>query len=92
MATESDDYPILIVYVTDPGRDRSGMFDIYRQLLGVSPAIAKALLSEPRVELARGPRMEIRNSVQMLESAGATVQIVISEGGESLQNNGSSTN
>jgi hypothetical protein len=79
MAIESDDYPILIVYVTDPGRDRSGMFGIYRRLLGVSPAIAKALLNEPSVEITRGPRMEILRSVRMLESAGATVQVVVSE-------------
>lgn len=76
---ENDDLPILIVYVVDPGPQRVRLFSLYRRVLGLSPARAKAFLDTSQVEVARGPRMLVDSCIREFESAGATLQVVVAE-------------
>ena len=71
----NDDWPFLTVCVVDPGRQRFRLFQLYREILQVSPHQAKALLAAPRVEVARGSRMEVEPSVDKFRAAGATLEI-----------------
>ncbi|WP_435018036.1 hypothetical protein TA3x_005675 [Tundrisphaera sp. TA3] len=70
-----DDRPIFAVWVVDPGPRRPLLFRLYRNILGVSPRQAKALLAAPRVEVARGTRMEIEPRVDEFRAAGATLEV-----------------
>ena len=72
---ENDDWPILAVYVVDPGPLRPRLFQLYRDILGASPERAKALLSTARVEVARGSRMEIQPYIDKFRTAGATLEV-----------------
>ena len=72
---ENDDWPILSVCVVDPGPQRSRMFQLYREVLSVLPEQAKDLLSTPRVEVARGPRMVVDRHIDKFRAAGAKLEI-----------------
>jgi hypothetical protein len=72
---ENDDWPILAVYVVDPGPLRSCLFQLYREVLRVSPRHAKALLTASRVEVARGSNMEVERYVDMFQAVGATLEV-----------------
>ncbi len=74
---ENDDLPILIVCVVTPGENRSKIYQLYRKVLGVSPDQAKALLDVSRVEVARGPRMQVEKYIKAFEAAGATVRVTV---------------
>jgi hypothetical protein len=73
---ENDDQPILIVYVLDPGPSRSRLFRLYRRVFHASPARAKALLLAPRVEVARGTRLEVERLIEEFRLAGAMLEVV----------------
>lgn len=62
--------------VVDPGPNRSRLFHLYRETLGLSPAEAKKLLALPRVAIAHGPRMGTWQLVQRFQSTGATLDFV----------------
>ena len=72
---EIDNSPEVVVYVIDPGSQRDQLFQLYRQVLGVSPADAKTLLSSTRVEVARGKLALIQPTIQEFETAGATLEV-----------------
>ncbi len=74
---ENDDWPIYAVYVTEVGQHRSKVFALFRRVLELGPVEAKALLTSPRTEVARGPRMLVEPVALQFRSAGAEVEITL---------------
>lgn len=72
---ENDDVPILVARVTDIGPHSKMVFLLFRELLGLSPEVAKASLSAVPIEIARGCRMDIENTIERFQSVGATVVV-----------------
>ncbi len=76
-AVANDDWPNLIVTITDVGQHRARVIALLREILNVSPAEAKELMNSPRIEVARGPRMEIESVVWRFKAAGAEVEAIV---------------
>jgi hypothetical protein len=72
---EDDDWPEFVVYMTNVGPNRASVFALLRQTLNLDPAATIRLLSSPRIEVARGPRMKIDTVVRQFREAGATVEV-----------------
>ena len=75
--TANDDWPIYAVHVTRIGNRRSQVFALFRQVLGINPLEAKALLDSPRTEVARGPRMLVESVALQFKLVGAEVEITV---------------
>jgi hypothetical protein len=69
---ENDDFPEYVAYVTDPGANEKAVFILYRRKLGLTPDAAKRALKLQRVEIARGPRLEIESTLREFNAVGVT--------------------
>jgi hypothetical protein len=67
---------VYIGYVTQVGFNRSRMFGLYRDQFRVSPGESKQMLSQSRVEIARGTKGQIQRTLDKFTEAGATVEVV----------------
>ena len=76
-AVANDDWPNLIVNIINVGQHRARVFALLREILNVSPAEAKELMNSPRIEVARGPRMEMESVVWQFKAAGAEVEVIV---------------
>jgi hypothetical protein len=70
-----DDWPIYTVHVIKVGHQPAKVFSLLRKTLQVTPATAKAMLSSPRIEVARGPRLLVEPVADQFRSAGAEVEM-----------------
>jgi hypothetical protein len=71
----NDDWPILVVSLSDVGQHPEPVFLLLRTILGLSPAAAKSMLAATPFEIGRGSRLEIEDLIPRFEKAGATVVV-----------------
>ena len=76
LVVENDDYPLFQLVVEEVGEQTGKVFTVLRQVMQLSPAEAKRLLTAHHFEVVRGPRMEIESIQEKLERAGAKTQLV----------------